>query len=81
MSEVSKSLHKNSILYKKKNSTFVQNKKQIKMKKIVIINGANLNLLGKREPDVYGTKSFEDYFEELKTMFPIRTLRLPLPMR
>ncbi len=39
------------------------------MKKIVIINGANLNLLGKREPDVYGTKSFEDYFEELKTMF------------
>ncbi len=39
------------------------------MKKIVIINGANLNLLGKREPDIYGKKSFEDYFEELKATF------------
>lgn len=38
--------------------------------KIAIINGPNLNLLGKREPDVYGSKTFEDYFEELKAMFP-----------
>lgn len=40
------------------------------MKKILIINGPNLNLLGKREPEVYGGKSFETYFEELKTLFP-----------
>lgn len=37
---------------------------------IIIINGPNLNLLGKREPEVYGKTSFEDYFEELKTLFP-----------
>ena len=40
------------------------------MKKIAIINGPNLNLLGKREPGVYGNKSFEEYFEELKAKFP-----------
>ncbi|MDB4189820.1 type II 3-dehydroquinate dehydratase [bacterium] len=34
--------------------------------KIIIINGPNLNLLGKREPNVYGTDSFEDYFESLQ---------------
>lgn len=38
--------------------------------KIQIINGPNLNLLGKREPEVYGSTSFEDYFEELKNQFP-----------
>lgn len=36
------------------------------MKKIAIINGPNLNLLGKREPDVYGNESFEDYLEKLR---------------
>lgn len=35
--------------------------------KVIIINGPNLNLLGKREPEVYGNKTFEDYFEELKS--------------
>jgi len=40
------------------------------MKKIVIINGPNLNLLGKREPEIYGDKSFEVYLEELKKQFP-----------
>lgn len=40
------------------------------MKKIAIINGPNLNLLGKREPGVYGSQSFEEYFEELKVKFP-----------
>jgi 3-dehydroquinate dehydratase-2 len=40
------------------------------MKRIQIINGPNLNLLGKREPGVYGSKSFESYFEELKAAFP-----------
>jgi len=33
--------------------------------KIVIINGPNLNLLGKREPDVYGTASFDDFYDTL----------------
>lgn len=40
------------------------------MKRILILNGSNLNLLGKREPEVYGKQSFEDYFEELKNVFP-----------
>ena len=40
------------------------------MKKIVIINGPNLNLLGKREPEIYGDKTFEVYLEELKKQFP-----------
>ncbi len=38
--------------------------------KVIIINGPNLNLLGKREPEIYGTLSFEDYFETLKAKFP-----------
>jgi 3-dehydroquinate dehydratase-2 len=40
------------------------------MKKILILNGPNLNLLGKREPGIYGNQSFEDYFETLKNLFP-----------
>ena len=39
------------------------------MKKIGIINGPNLNLLGKREPEIYGHTSFEDYFDKLKNQF------------
>ncbi len=38
--------------------------------KIQIINGPNINLLGKREPSIYGAKSFEDYLEELKAAYP-----------
>ena len=38
--------------------------------KIQIINGPNLNLLGKREPEVYGSKSFEEYLAELKAKYP-----------
>jgi 3-dehydroquinate dehydratase-2 len=37
---------------------------------IAIINGPNLNLLGKRETDIYGNQSFEAYFETLKSVFP-----------
>ena len=40
------------------------------MKKIIIINGPNLNLLGKREPKTYGDKSFDSYFKELEVEFP-----------
>lgn len=38
--------------------------------KIQIINGPNLNLLGKREPEVYGNQTFDTFFEELKKRFP-----------
>jgi len=38
--------------------------------KILIINGPNLNLLGQREPEIYGHQSFENYLEELKNKFP-----------
>jgi len=38
--------------------------------KIQIINGPNLNLLGKREPEKYGSISFEDYLDSLRKMFP-----------
>ena len=40
------------------------------MKRITIINGPNLNLLGKREVSVYGNESFEDFFENLKKSYP-----------
>lgn len=43
--------------------------KRLKMK-ISIINGPNLNLLGKREPEIYGSLTFEEYFEEIKKKFP-----------
>lgn len=38
--------------------------------KIIIINGPNLNLLGKREPEVYGSSTFEDYFDTLQQKYP-----------
>jgi len=37
--------------------------------KIIIINGPNLNLLGKREPDIYGNQDFESFFEKIKANF------------
>lgn len=41
---------------------------------ILILNGPNLNLLGKREPEIYGKQSFEDYFRSLQAQFPEHTL-------
>lgn len=38
--------------------------------KIIIINGPNLNLLGKREPEVYGSETFDSFFSQLKNEFP-----------
>ena len=38
--------------------------------KIQIINGPNINLLGKREPSVYGSRSFDDYLKELVERYP-----------
>ena len=43
--------------------------KAILTMKIIIINGPNLNLLGKREPEIYGNQTFEDYLEVLKNQF------------
>ncbi len=39
------------------------------MKKIIVINGVNLNLIGKREPDIYGKQTFEDYFMQLQEKY------------
>ncbi|MCW3126158.1 MAG: type 3-dehydroquinate dehydratase [Bacteroidetes bacterium] len=39
------------------------------MKKIIIINGPNLNLLGKREPDVYGDISFSEFFDDIREVY------------
>lgn len=38
--------------------------------KLLIVNGPNLNLLGKREPETYGETSFDEYFNQLKEKFP-----------
>ena len=38
--------------------------------KIIIINGPNLNLLGKREPEIYGKQSFESFLKKLRNLYP-----------
>ncbi|MCT1532034.1 type II 3-dehydroquinate dehydratase [Sphingobacterium daejeonense] len=44
------------------------------MKKILILNGPNLNLLGVREKSIYGDQSFEQYFDELKSKYAVLDL-------
>ena len=43
---------------------------KLKTMRILILNGPNLNLLGKREPEIYGTLSFEEYLQQLRERFP-----------
>lgn len=38
--------------------------------RVLIINGPNINLLGKREPSIYGDRTFDDYLSELRTSYP-----------
>ena len=40
------------------------------MKKLIIINGPNLNLLGKREPAIYGSLTFTEFLDRVKTKYP-----------
>lgn len=51
----------------KNSSNYMENLKSIK---ISIVNGPNLNLLGKREKGIYGNSSFENWFEKIKPYFP-----------
>lgn len=44
------------------------------MKRIIIINGPNLNLLGKREPNIYGHLTFEEFFESLLKKYKSKAL-------
>lgn len=49
---------------------FLKNRLNFALMKILIINGPNLNLLGKREPEIYGNRSFEQFLAELRSEFP-----------
>lgn len=49
---------------------FAQKKLLFFTMRIQIINGPNLNLLGRREPGIYGSSSFEDYLEKLRERYP-----------
>ena len=65
-------IRKKYLAFAQKNCTFAAHKilKGKNMRKVIIINGPNLNLLGKREPEVYGSQTFEDYFASLQFNYP-----------
>lgn len=44
------------------------------MKKLIIINGPNLNLLGKREPNIYGSLTFTEFLDQVKEKYPDNSL-------
>lgn len=46
------------------------------MKKILILNGPNLNLLGKRQPEIYGSQTFEEYFDYLEAKYENKDIQL-----
>ena len=48
----------------------LQAQRYTEIMRIQIINGPNLNLLGVREPEIYGKRAWEDYLKELRTRFP-----------
>lgn len=52
------------------NAKLMKTEENSKLMKIQIINGPNLNLLGVREPGIYGSQSFEDYLPGLRRLFP-----------
>lgn len=54
--------------YKELNYIFLP---KLQTMKVIIINGPNLNLLGKREPEIYGSQTFEEYFTSLQIEFPL----------
>lgn len=65
-----KPLHRLPLIAAAKLTTFAY----LSSMKIQIINGPNLNLLGKRETSIYGNQSFDDFFEDLKKRFPSHAL-------
>ncbi|WP_292948940.1 type II 3-dehydroquinate dehydratase [Olleya sp. UBA1516] len=45
------------------------------MKKLIILNGPNLNLLGKREPNIYGSLSFTEFLDQIQSKYPSATIQ------
>lgn len=57
-------------IFLKKTAIRIKNIFLLKKMKILIVNGPNLNLLGQREPGIYGSESFETYLSELRRRYP-----------